>query len=148
MSWPQVKLGTVAQVNPRLPSGADESQDVSFVGMAAVSEGGTLLHEEKRRLADTKKGFTYFSCDDVLLAKITPCFENGKCLKAGQISHQIGYGSTEFHVLRPISGMLDSQYLFYMVWNERFRFYGEKAMSGAAERVNLFRTLIPKLMYI
>ena len=132
MSWPKVRIGEVATINPRLPKDTDLSQEVSFLGMASVSEEGQLLTEEARVLADVKKGFTYFERGDVLLAKITPCFENGKCLKPGKISREIGFGSTEFHVVRTDESKLDAQYLFYMVWSNRFRFFGEKSMSGAA----------------
>jgi len=100
--------------------------------MASASEDGHLLASETRVLSETKKGFTYFDRNDVLLAKITPCFENGKCLRPGQIPTEIGFGSTEFHVIRPDGERLDGLYLFYLVWNEQFRFLGEKSMSGAA----------------
>ncbi len=132
MSWPVVQLSEVAQINPRLPKNIDGSQIVSFVAMASAGEDGMLLNEEPRILAETKKGFTYFERGDVLLAKITPCFENGKCLRPGQISNQIGFGSTEFHVLRANAELLDEDYLFYMIWSKQFRFLGEKSMSGAA----------------
>lgn len=132
MSWPIVRLGDVAQINPRLPKNIDDSQTVSFVAMASAGEDGMLLNEEPRILAETKKGFTYFENGDVLLAKITPCFENGKCLRPGQISNQVGFGSTEFHVLRADEKLLDPGYLFYIIWSKQFRFLGEKSMSGAA----------------
>lgn len=132
MSWPRVKLGDVATINPRPPRDVDESQQVTFVAMASASEDGYLLASETRILSETRKGFTYFDSNDVLLAKITPCFENGKCLRPGQIPTDIGFGSTEFHVIRPDSEKLDGLYLFYLVWSEQFRFWGEKSMFGAA----------------
>ena len=132
MKWPMVKLSDVATINPRLPRDVDESQQVTFVAMASASEDGYLLASETRILSETRKGFTYFDKNDVLLAKITPCFENGKCLRPGQIPTEIGFGSTEFHVIRPDTERLDSLYLFYLVWSEQFRFLGEKSMSGAA----------------
>jgi type I restriction enzyme S subunit len=131
VTWPLVSISSVAEVNPRLPKEIDENQQVSFIGMASVSEDGLLLSEENRVLAETKKGFTYFSKEDVLLAKITPCFENGKCLRPGLISNDIGYGSTEFHVIRSKQGTLDATYLFYMLWSNHFRFYGKNSMFGA-----------------
>ncbi|WP_412497659.1 restriction endonuclease subunit S [Vibrio furnissii] len=127
-----VKLTEVAEVNPRCPKDIDEDQLVSFVAMASASEEGLLLNEESRVLKDTKKGFTYFERGDVLLAKITPCFENGKSLRPYQISNRVGFGSTEFHVLRANMDKLDPTYLFYMVWNDAFRFIGTNAMAGAA----------------
>jgi type I restriction enzyme S subunit len=132
VSWPRVKLSDVATINPRPPREVDESQQVTFVAMASASEDGHLLASDTRVLSETKKGFTYFDRNDVLLAKITPCFENGKCLRPGQIPTEIGFGSTEFHVIRPDGERLDGLYLFYLVWNEQFRFLGEKSMSGAA----------------
>lgn len=132
MSWPLVPLSQVAEVNPCLPKGHDENQQVSFLGMASVSAQGEIISEETRVLAETKKGFTYFERGDVLLAKITPCFENGKAVHANGLKHPIGYGSTEFHVLRSKNGVLDAKYMFYMVWSNQFRFLGGKAMKGAA----------------
>jgi type I restriction enzyme S subunit len=132
VSRPLVLLSEVVIVNPRLPKGIDETQKSSFVAMASVSQEGFLLNEESKILSETKKGFTYFEKGDVLLAKITPCFENGKCLRPEQISNQIGFGSTEFHVLRVNPEKIDSTYLFYMVWNNKFRLMGEASMSGAA----------------
>ncbi|EPP5334528.1 restriction endonuclease subunit S [Vibrio harveyi] len=132
MSWPLVKLTEVAEVNPRCPKDIDEDQIVSFVAMASASEEGVLLGEEPKILKDTKKGFTYFERGDVLLAKITPCFENGKSLRPYQIKHKVGFGSTEFHVVRADLEKLDPTYLFYLLWSDAFRFLGTNAMAGAA----------------
>lgn len=128
----RVHLSSVAQINPRLPKGVDETQEVSFLSMASVSEEGKILRQEIRKLSETKKGYTYFERNDVLLAKITPCFENGKAALASDLEHQIGFGSTEFHVLRPDPKKLDAKFLFYLVWSRRFRYLGQKAMTGAA----------------
>ena len=132
MSCSLVKLEMVCDVNPRLPKDIDESQNVSFLTMSAVSVKGKILNQETRVLSETKKGFTYFERDDILLAKITPCFENGKAVLTSELKNQIGYGSTEFHVLRPIIEKMNGTYLFYLVWNDIFRFYGQHSMKGAA----------------
>jgi len=129
---PRVHLAEVAQINPRLPKGTNEAQEVSFLAMASVSEDGKILEQETRILGETRKGYTYFARGDVLLAKITPCFENGKAAHVENLEHPIGFGSTEFHVLRPNSERLDAKYLFYLVWSDRFRFLGQKVMKGAA----------------
>lgn len=128
----RVHLSSVAQINPRLPKGVEETQQVSFLSMASVSEEGKILRQETRKLSETKKGYTYFERNDVLLAKITPCFENGKAVLASDLEHPIGFGSTEFHVLRPDPIKLDPKYLFYLVWSKRFRYLGQKTMTGAA----------------
>ncbi|ELI6431739.1 restriction endonuclease subunit S [Aeromonas salmonicida subsp. salmonicida] len=132
MKWPMTKLSEVCQVNPRLPKDSDESQEVSFLAMASVSEDGVLLNQETRILGETKKGFTYFERGDVIVAKITPCFENGKAAYLDSLQTKIGFGSTEFHVLRPDIDRLDGKYLFYLIWNDKFRCIAERSMSGSA----------------
>jgi len=132
MSLAFERLGAVCNINPRLPKDANESQNVSFLSMSSVSEKGKILDQETRVLSETKKGFTYFERGDILLAKITPCFENGKAVLTSDLKNLIGYGSTEFHVLRPIQGIANGKYLFYIVWNDSFRLHGQHAMKGAA----------------
>jgi type I restriction enzyme S subunit len=137
-----VPISEVALVNPRLPKDVDPAQKVSFLAMASVSENGELLDQESRVLNDTKKGFTYFERGDVILAKITPCFENGKAAFLDGLETQIGFGSTEFHVLRPDSARLDAKYLFYLVWSDHFRFHGQNSMQGAAGQKRVSATYL------
>ncbi|EJJ0532915.1 restriction endonuclease subunit S [Salmonella enterica] len=132
MSWPMVKLGDVCTINPRLPKNIDLEQEVTFLAMAAVSEKGEISSQETRILHETKKGFTYFERGDVLLAKITPCFENGKATLTNSLNTQIGFGSTEFHVLRAIPELSLPEYIFYLIWNEKFRIAAAKEMTGSA----------------
>lgn len=132
MSWPLVKLKDVAEINPRLPKNIDEAQEVTFLPMASISEQGQVLEQEKRILGETRKGFTYFEKNDVVVAKITPCFENGKAAYLDCLETQIGFGTTEFHVIRANIEKLDGKYLFYLVWNKWFRHLGERNMSGSA----------------
>lgn len=100
--------------------------------MAAVSEDGGIALQETRNFGEVKKGFTYFQRGDVLLAKITPCFENGKSALADNLEHQIGFGSTEFHVLRAIPGKIDPRFLYHLVRSKRLLSLGQKSMKGAA----------------
>ena len=132
MSWPMVKLGDVCTINPRLPKNANPEQEVTFLAMAAVSEKGEISSQETRILHETKKGVTYFERGDVLLAKITPCFENGKATLTNNLNTQIGFGSTEFHVLRAFPDLILPEFIFYLVWNERFRIAAAKEMTGSA----------------
>jgi type I restriction enzyme S subunit len=99
--------------------------------MAAVSEDGQIDFEEQREARQVKKGYTYFERGDVLIAKITPCFENGKAARTDTLAHAVGFGSTEFHVLRP-NEEIDESYLFYLIWNSRFREVGASNMTGSA----------------
>lgn len=128
-----VKISSVAKVNPRIPAYVrqDRSTNVSFVTMADVSENGNIENSCIRNLEEVIKGFTYFERGDVIVAKITPCFENGKAAFVDNVRTRLCFGSTEFHVLRP-NGNILGKYLFMMVWNDMFRFYGSKKMTGAA----------------
>jgi type I restriction enzyme S subunit len=125
------RLGDVCEINPRAPKDIADETVVSFLPMSAVSEGGFVSTEEMRAYKDVKKGYTYFERGDVLIAKITPCFENGKAALADKISSQLGFGSTEFHVVRP-SPDVDAKYVFYLLWNDKFRAVAEKGMTGSA----------------
>ncbi len=117
---------------------------VSFVKMASVSEDGFISDCEVRPFDEVRKGFTYFEEGDVLLAKITPCFENGKAAVAEDLPHRIGFGSTEFHVLRP-GPMVNTRYLFYFVWNQSVRSSGRSQMAGAAGQKRLPSDFLAKL---
>ena len=85
-------------INPRQPRNIPDNAPTSFVPMANLDETFGISPIASR-FSEHKKGYTYFENGDILLAKITPCFENGKSAIA-KLSTQIGHGSTEFHVLR------------------------------------------------
>lgn len=128
-----VAIGKVADVNPAIPKELGNLLDnvVTFLPMAAVSEEGRITIPEQRLIGEVIKGYRYFEQGDVLLAKITPCMENGKAAFVEDIPHKIGFGSTEFHVVRP-SSEIDGRYLFYMLWNPIFRGIAEQNMTGTA----------------
>ena len=103
-------LSEVASLNPREKLELPANEDVSFVPMSAVcADTGTIANEESREFQEVSKGFTPFLDSDVLVAKITPCFQNGKIAYAN-ITRNFGFGSTEFHVVRPNPEVLDSRY--------------------------------------
>lgn len=87
--------------------------------------------ENGKPLAEVKQGFTKFKEGDVLIAKITPCFENGKGTIATNLINGVGFGSTEFHVLRPKES-IDNRYLYYVSASYPFRTIGEGEMQGTA----------------
>ena len=132
--WGLVPLGEACQVNPkkgqdkRLVSGLT----VSFVPMPAVSEKGEIDPSETREYDTVKTGFTYFAENDVLFAKITPCMENGKGAVARGLYNGIGFGSTEFHVLRPISGKTNPYWLYMLTAFSQFREDAANNMTGSA----------------
>ncbi|WP_421590062.1 restriction endonuclease subunit S [Shinella sp. M27] len=144
MSARTARLDEVCEINPRAPKNINDDTVVSFLPMSAVSEDGYVAYEEARIYREVKKGYTYFERGDVLVAKITPCFENGKAASTETIQNKLGFGSTEFHVLRP-SLALDPKYAFHLLWSERFRKIGEKGMTGSAGQKRVPADLLKRL---
>lgn len=129
----KLPLGELCEINPPKREVADLKEDtiVSFIPMANVSETGEIDLSETRNLGEVYKGFTYFKENDVLFAKITPCMENGKGAIAKNLTNEVGFGSTEFHVLRPKEG-ITSEWLYYLTTLPNFRQQAEKNMTGSA----------------
>jgi type I restriction enzyme, S subunit len=133
-TWRTVRLGDVCQINPRidLSERPGDGTLVSFVPMAAVDEiFGEITDLETRLYSEVAKGFTPFKESDVLFAKITPSMENGKAAIAKGLMNGIGFGSTEFHVLRP-SELLLPEYLFYYLRQPTLREHARAAFVGSA----------------
>lgn len=144
MTWERVKLSEVALINPRAPQLSDD-ESVSFVPMAAISEHTQRVEvEEIRTYAEVRKGYTGFSRGDVLLAKITPCFENGK-MAIADIGNKHGFGSTEFHVMRTDSSRLDTRYLYHYLRQEKILVEGEKKMTGSGGQRRVPRIFLESL---
>ena len=132
--WSWRPLAEVCEINPRLPRGhdIDDEQQVSFVPMAAVDAvSGTIATPQNRPFAEVKKGYTHFRDGDVLFAKITPCMENGKAAIAGNLVGGLGFGSTEFHILRSRREVLPA-WLFYFVRRPSFRNEAKRNFTGTA----------------
>ena len=132
--WEKKRISEICAINPRrteLGALADDTV-VSFVPMNSVSESGEIDASQTREYHEVKTGYTYFRENDVLFAKITPCMENGKGAVARNLYNGIGFGSTEFHVLRPIKDMTDSEWLFRLTSLPVFRALAEKNMTGSA----------------
>ncbi len=134
--WPLRKLGDddICLLNPKKREVARVEDDtpVSFVPMALVDDvSGTMDVSEVKSIGEVRKGYTYFAEDDVVFAKITPCMENGKSAIARNLINRLGFGTTEFHVLR--SGPLTTpEWLHLFVRNKGFREEAKKNMRGAA----------------
>ena len=131
MSWPKVALGEVCDFNPKTPRELGDDLPVSFLPMASMGEDGRVAKLETRSLGEVRKGYTFFRRDDVLAAKITPCYENNK-IGIAHISTECGFASTEFHVISPDETKLDRRYLTYFIRRDGLRRLGEKRMTGSA----------------
>lgn len=125
------KLSDVAVVNPK-----DKLEDlairVSFVPMQNVSENGDIDVSQTRLALEVSKGFTSFVDGDVLMAKITPCMENGKGAVATGLCNGRGFGSTEFFVIRPDHTKVRSEWIYYYTTQKQFRLDCEHNMTGSA----------------
>ena len=146
------RISDIAEVNPKTEIEILDGQDVSFVSMSNTNENGEIIEKQIRKLVEVKKGYTRFAEDDVLVAKITPSFENGKGGHAQGLLHGVGFGSTEFHVIRALPSRADSKYLHHLTRYIRFRHLGKALMTGSAgqkrvpeEFICEYRTFIPPL---
>jgi type I restriction enzyme S subunit len=132
--WELKALGDICDIAPKkilVKQRLSDTQTVSFVPMDHLGElERDFLPKEDRELGSVYKGYTYFADDDVIVAKITPCFENGKMGVAKGMTNGVGFGSSEFV---PIRGRGDTvpEYLFYYLLRDEFRQVGARVMSGA-----------------
>jgi len=122
----------VVQVNPTTElHGLNDKTDVSFIPMSDVSESGQWVIRQTRSLKDIRNGHTCFRENDVLFAKITPCMENGKGGHAIGLVNGIGFGTTEFHVLRA-SSEIEPRYIYHWTMTAELRRKAEAQMTGSA----------------
>ena len=128
------KLKEICIINPKknLASKFSNDIEVSFVPMSSVSEQGDIDVSQRKNYSEVRKGFTYFAENDVLFAKITPCMENGKGAIATGLINGIGFGSTEFHILRPIKNITNPYWIYVLTSFKSFRKLAEVNMTGSA----------------
>ncbi|MCU2522372.1 restriction endonuclease subunit S [Enterobacter hormaechei] len=128
--WECVPFGNLFKTNIKKINVSDHEL-VSFIGMQDVSEDAKLKNSIQLPFKEIKSGFTYFEKGDVLLAKITPCFENGKGCHTAELPTNVGFGSTEFHVLRENEDS-DSRFIYFWTTEKKFRSSLESEMVGSA----------------
>ena len=147
--WPLVKLGEICKIiNPSKTAIHDILDDtvVSFVDMASISNDGYIELKTDKFLGDLRKGsYSYFAENDIIIAKITPCMENGKCAIARKLTNGIGMGSSEFHVFR-IDNKYSTEYVFAFLNRKKIRDEAEKVMTGSSGHrrvpVNFYKDLL------
>ena len=129
--FPLVKLSEVCTVNPRKSQLAEKPDTrVSFVPMADLNENRISFQpNDEKRLSEVSASYTYFEDNDVLLAKVTPCFENGKAGIARGLLNGIGFGSSEFYVLR-CNGQVLPEWVYFCVMHPLFREAAVAQMTG------------------
>jgi len=146
----KVSLSKACILNPKKSEILDLNKEtiVSFIPMPAVSVMGKINLKIEKTIEQLWNGFTYFANDDVLFAKITPCMENGKGGIAKKLKNKIGFGSTEFHVLRPIKNVSSSTWLYYLTKLPLFRMTAENNMTGSAGQKRVPKSFFDKYKII
>ena len=132
--WEMVALADVCEINPKKSEVKNTSVHslVSFLPMADLNENQVNFKpKETRELSEVIGGYTYFRNDDVLFAKVTPCFENGKAGIAKDLENGIGFGSSEYYVLRSNKQVLP-MWLYLQIKSLKFETEGKAQMSGTS----------------
>jgi type I restriction enzyme S subunit len=129
--WVWTRLEDIGEINPR--NSFDDNKDAGFVPMPKIFADYGLKHSfEKRKWADIKKGYTHFSDGDIGLAKITPCFENGKSCVFEGLPNKMGAGTTELHIFRNTFSAIFPHFLLLYIKNPKYISEGQKKMTGSA----------------
>lgn len=133
-NWKSNRLKRFCKVNAsisHLISDYNDEEMVVFLPMENVSVQGEIDCSILRKFKDVRSGYSSFARNDVVVAKITPCFENGKGACLDNLETEIGYGTTEFITLRAYESILP-KYLYYITRTSYFRLFGAEVMTGSA----------------
>ncbi|WP_141342497.1 restriction endonuclease subunit S [Bradyrhizobium sp. USDA 3458] len=146
-AWPSKTLAEVCEIKPPKSEAKRKLKDsdvVSFVPMEDLGIDQKFLEPKtERKLGQVAGSYTFFADGDVLLAKITPCFENGKLGIARGLTNGIGFGSSEYIVFRPAANLCN-EYLYYFLLQDKFRADGIKTMSGAVGHKRVTKEFIER----
>ncbi|MGD7036791.1 restriction endonuclease subunit S [Methylotuvimicrobium buryatense] len=129
--WTIKPLKHIAEIGPSVPKdlNADLDRLVSFIPMENLGTNGDLDTSIQKHASEVRQGYSFFAEGDVIFAKVTPCFENGKSAIARNLCNGYGFGTTELYVLRP--KMVRTKFLFYLISSYIFRLPGASHMLGA-----------------
>ena len=149
--WETTRIKYVAELTPKKSELLNtDNRLCTFVPMEKLKLG-SLIKDEEKPISEVIGGYTYFRDGDLLLAKVTPCFENKNMVIANGLKNGIGFGSSEIYVLRSNS-KVDSQFLYYRLQEDQFMELGAGSMTGAgglkrvpSEFLNNFEFALPPL---
>lgn len=145
-NWEWVRLGEIVIVNPR--NKTEDNLEAAFIPMTLIKDGyDNSVTFEVRKWEKIKKGYTHFAKNDVVLAKITPCFQNLKSAIIPDIPNGIGAGTTEIHVLRSFDHHIDLDYLLYFVKNPKFINDGVATFTGTAGQQRVGTDFIKEYLF-
>ena len=143
--WSWCRLLTPVALDPK--NDADDETPASFLPMAAIEEGFcNRYHPEIRRWKEIKKGFTQFADGDVVFAKISPCFENGKYFIASGLENGVGAGTTELYVLRSPSKCLNKKFLFCFLALNYFMGDAKKTFMGSVGQQRIKKDYLERML--
>ena len=144
-SWEWTRIGNVFQINPR--NNLPDEIETGFVPMALLSDGFCSRHSyEPKKWKDIKNGFTHFANNDIVIAKITPCFQNRKSAVVTGLPNGFGAGTTELHVLRDNTKELFMPYFLLICKTQAFIQNGVKNFSGTAGQQRIGKDFISKYL--
>ncbi|NFO15724.1 restriction endonuclease subunit S [Clostridium botulinum] len=143
--WDWIRLGEYCSINPR--NSIEDNLEVSFVPMKLINDGFDNKHSyEKKMWKEIKSGFTHFAENDVVVAKITPCFENRKSAVMKNLINGVGAGTTELYVIRSISGMISQEFILNICKTEKFISGGVETYTGTAGQQRVKKDYISNLV--
>ena len=139
--WKIARLKYVCKINPSINLDVSEYEFVGYVPMECVKNG----YVESREIAiqQLNSGLTAFKNGDIVMAKVTPCFENGNIAIVSDLKNGVGYGSSELFVFRPIA--IRTKFLFYFLRNHLFMEYAKSTMTGTGGLKRVSPTFIKSL---
>ncbi len=131
--WEMTSIENLCEINPKKSEiKLDKNLDVSFLPMEDVEENTLITIPSKvKKLKEVTSSYTYFKTNDILLAKVTPCFENGKCTIVKDLKNDIGFGSSEFIVLRT-NKLIRKEWIYCFIKTNRFRNLGIENFTGTS----------------
>jgi type I restriction enzyme S subunit len=144
--WVWARLGQISEINPKFnKEGLPADLEVTFLPMRCVEElTGKIDLSLTKKLSEVIKGYTSFADGDLLFAKITPCMENGKVAVVDSLKNSIGFGSTEFHVIR-LYELLPEKFFFFFLTQEWLRKDAQRNMTGSAGQLRVPATYMNQI---
>jgi type I restriction enzyme, S subunit len=155
MKFNKIKLKYIAKLNPpksEINIIYDDKKDVSFLPMDKILGPNELDLSINKNIEEVYSGYTYFKENDIILAKVTPCFENGNIAIAKNLTNGVGFGTTELHVIRVNQNLYDNKFIYYCLQTEEFKSEAVSNMYGVGglkrvpiEFLKEYKFLVPEL---
>lgn len=142
MNWEKIQFKEVVEFPPRIS--LEKEKEYDFIPMEAVDGGVKYVKDIRKK--KYKGGGAKFGDGDTIFARITPCLENGKIVKAKDLEKGIGFGSTEYFVFRAKKGISNSDFIYYLAKSETIRQPAIKSMVGASGRQRADKGVVEEII--